>query len=136
MPPLVEAAHLVQPAVVGVGEGLREAGAQRLGGVRVRVRVRVRIRVRVSVRVRVRPVGGGRHLGGLVVGQAELVAARLRGGEGAVLLRDHLDLERAQADWGQVRARGDEVEEGAPLAWLGSGLGLGLLGLGLLGLEP
>ena len=90
------------------------------------------------MRVRVRPVGGGRHLGGLVVGQAELVAARLRGGEGAVLLRDHLDLERAQADGGQVRARGDEVEEGAPLAWLGSGLGLGLglLGLGLLGLEP
>ena len=77
---------------------------------------------------------GGRHLGGLVVGQAELVAARLRGWEGAVLLRDHLNLERAQADGGQVRARGDEVEEGAPLAWLGSGLGSGSgfgLGLGL-----
>ena len=44
----------MQPAVVGVGEGLREAGAQRLGGVRVRVRVRVRARVRVRVRVRFR----------------------------------------------------------------------------------
>ena len=94
----------MQPAVVGVGEGLGEPGAQRLRS--------------------------------LVLGQVELVAARLRGGEGAVLLRDHLDLERAQADGGQVRARGDEVEEGAPLAWLGSELGLGLLGLGLLGLEP
>ena len=40
----------MQPAVVGVGEGLREAGAQRLGGVRIRVRARVRVRVRVRVK--------------------------------------------------------------------------------------
>ena len=43
----------MQPAVVGVGEGLGEAGAQRLGGVRVRVRVRARARARARARVRV-----------------------------------------------------------------------------------
>mmetsp|Transcript_27826 Transcript_27826/g.83180 ORF Transcript_27826/g.83180 Transcript_27826/m.83180 type:complete len:202 (-) Transcript_27826:199-804(-) len=51
-----------------------------------------------------------------VLGQVELVAARLRRRQlCAVVLRQHLDLERGEADRRQVRAGGDEVEEGAPL---------------------
>ena len=50
----MESAHLVQSAVVCVGERLGEAGAQRLRGVRARVRVRVRVRARARARARAR----------------------------------------------------------------------------------